>query len=74
MGAALALGERGRGRTAPNPNVGCIIVRDGRIVGRGQSTTKAATRLAMGVPWQEAGTPPPTAGNGSAMRAAPVGL
>lgn len=35
MGAALALGERGRGRTAPNPNVGCIIVRDGRIVGRG---------------------------------------
>lgn len=35
MAAALALGERGRGRTAPNPNVGCIIVRDGRVVGRG---------------------------------------
>lgn len=35
MGAALALGERGRGRTAPNPNVGCVIVRDGRVVGRG---------------------------------------
>jgi len=35
MGVALALGERGRGRTAPNPNVGCIVVRDGRIVGRG---------------------------------------
>ena len=35
MGAALALAERGRGRTAPNPNVGCVIVRDGRVVGRG---------------------------------------
>ncbi|MBC3940744.1 bifunctional diaminohydroxyphosphoribosylaminopyrimidine deaminase/5-amino-6-(5-phosphoribosylamino)uracil reductase RibD [Sphingomonas sp. DOAB1063] len=35
MGAALALAERGRGRTAPNPNVGCVIVADGRVVGRG---------------------------------------
>ena len=35
MGAAIALGERGRGRTAPNPNVGCVILRDGRIVGSG---------------------------------------
>jgi diaminohydroxyphosphoribosylaminopyrimidine deaminase/5-amino-6-(5-phosphoribosylamino)uracil reductase len=35
MAAALALSERGRGRTAPNPNVGCVIVRAGRVVGRG---------------------------------------
>ena len=35
MAMAIALGERGRGRTAPNPNVGCVIVRDGRVVGRG---------------------------------------
>lgn len=35
MAAALALAERGRGRTAPNPNVGCVIVRQGRVVGRG---------------------------------------
>lgn len=35
MAAALALSERGRGRTAPNPNVGCVIVRDGRVIGRG---------------------------------------
>ncbi|HVJ03556.1 MAG TPA: bifunctional diaminohydroxyphosphoribosylaminopyrimidine deaminase/5-amino-6-(5-phosphoribosylamino)uracil reductase RibD [Sphingomonas sp.] len=35
MAAALALSERGRGRTAPNPNVGCVIVAQGRVVGRG---------------------------------------
>lgn len=35
MGAALALGERGRGRTAPNPNVGCVIWKDERVAGRG---------------------------------------
>lgn len=35
MAAALALSERGRGRTAPNPNVGCVIVADGHVVGRG---------------------------------------
>ena len=37
MGAALAFAERGRGRTAPNPSVGCVIVRDGRVVGRGRT-------------------------------------
>ena len=35
MAAALALGSRGQALTAPNPNVGCVIVRDGRVVGRG---------------------------------------
>jgi diaminohydroxyphosphoribosylaminopyrimidine deaminase/5-amino-6-(5-phosphoribosylamino)uracil reductase len=35
MDAAVALGERGRGRTAPNPNVGCVIVHDGAVAGRG---------------------------------------
>lgn len=35
MGAALALSERGRGRTGPNPNVGCVLVKDGIIIGRG---------------------------------------
>ena len=35
MGAALALAARGRGRTSPNPSVGCVIVSDGVVVGRG---------------------------------------
>ena len=35
MAEAIALGESVRGRTAPNPNVGCIIVQDAAIVGRG---------------------------------------
>ncbi len=35
MGLALALGERHLGRTAPNPSVGCVIVKDGLVVGRG---------------------------------------
>jgi len=33
--ATVALAERGRFTCAPNPTVGCIIVRDGGIIGRG---------------------------------------
>jgi diaminohydroxyphosphoribosylaminopyrimidine deaminase / 5-amino-6-(5-phosphoribosylamino)uracil reductase len=35
MDHALRLGARGLGRTWPNPAVGCVIVADGRVVGRG---------------------------------------
>ncbi len=35
MAEAIALGDRARGSTAPNPNVGCVLVREDRIVGRG---------------------------------------
>jgi diaminohydroxyphosphoribosylaminopyrimidine deaminase/5-amino-6-(5-phosphoribosylamino)uracil reductase len=35
MAAALALGRRGLGRVWPNPAVGCVIVKDGRVLGRG---------------------------------------
>ncbi|KIT16543.1 Riboflavin biosynthesis protein RibD [Jannaschia aquimarina] len=37
MQAALGLAARGLGRVWPNPAVGCLIVRDGRIVGRGRT-------------------------------------
>lgn len=50
------------------------IFRTGRIVGQGVATARAAQRLIRGVPWQSAGEAPPSAGNGTAMRAAPVGL
>lgn len=35
MGAALALASRGIGNSWPNPSVGCVVVRGGRILGRG---------------------------------------
>ena len=35
MAAALSLAERGVGRTGQNPSVGCIIVKNGIVVGRG---------------------------------------
>ncbi len=34
MRAALALARRGLGNTAPNPSVGCVVVKDDRVVGR----------------------------------------
>ncbi len=35
MSRALALAARGRDTSTPNPSVGCVIVKDGRIVGEG---------------------------------------
>ena len=35
MAAAIALAERGKGFTGNNPSVGCIIVKQGRVIGRG---------------------------------------
>src|ERR1700761_2436358 len=34
MRSALALARRGLGSTWPNPSVGCVIVKEGRVVGR----------------------------------------
>ncbi len=46
----------------------------GADVGAGPGTRAAAARLRSGTRWSLAGTPAPYAGNGSAMRAAPLGL
>ncbi len=50
MRLALSLGRRGLGRVAPWPSVGCVIVKNGRIVGRGTSdaeTLRHAERVAL---------------------------
>jgi diaminohydroxyphosphoribosylaminopyrimidine deaminase / 5-amino-6-(5-phosphoribosylamino)uracil reductase len=35
MSEALELAAQARGRTSPNPMVGAVVIRDGRVVGRG---------------------------------------
>jgi len=35
MALALGLARKGKGRTFPNPCVGCVLVKDGEIVGQG---------------------------------------
>jgi diaminohydroxyphosphoribosylaminopyrimidine deaminase/5-amino-6-(5-phosphoribosylamino)uracil reductase len=55
MGQAIALGEEARGRSAPNPNVGCIIVSSsGRVVGKG-ATAAGGRPHAEAVALAEAG-------------------
>ena len=54
MAAALALGDAARGTTAPNPNVGCVVVADGATVGRG-ATRPGGRPHAEAVALEEAG-------------------
>lgn len=35
MSLALVLGSRGEGNVWPNPSVGCVLVKNDRIIGRG---------------------------------------
>ena len=65
-----------QGGFAPKDYAGRIarIFRENKIVGRGLACDDAARRLIEGVGWREAGCDPPAAGNGTAMRAAPVGM
>ena len=51
---AARLGDAARGRTAPNPNVGCLIVKDGEIVGKG-ATAPGGRPHAEAVALAEAG-------------------
>ena len=54
MSLALRLAERGLGTAAPNPAVGCIIVKNGRIIGRGY-TQSGGRPHAESVALQQAG-------------------
>ena len=39
MRRALELAEKGRGHVSPNPMVGAVIVRDGRIISSGSGSS-----------------------------------
>lgn len=57
MQAALALARRGLGTTWPNPSVGCVIVRNGRVVGRGRTQPGGrphAERMALAMAGEQA--------------------
>ena len=55
MAKAIALGQEARGRSAPNPNVGCVIVApSGKVVGKG-STAAGGRPHAEAVALAEAG-------------------
>jgi len=54
MAMALDLAEKGRGRTSPNPMVGAVVVKDGKVVGRGWHR-KAGTPHAEALALDEAG-------------------
>lgn len=55
MRLALELAARARGRTAPNPLVGAVVVKDGKIIGQGYHQ-KAGTPHAEVHALREAGT------------------
>ncbi len=50
------------------------IFADDLVVGWGEATANAADRLIAGRNWQHSGEPAPSAGNGAAMRVAPIAL
>ena len=55
MDEALRLGEEARGRSSPNPNVGCVIVSaSGRIVGKG-ATARGGRPHAEAIALEQAG-------------------
>ena len=55
MAEAVALGESARGRSAPNPNVGCVIVSPGaKVVGKG-ATARGGRPHAEAIALEQAG-------------------
>jgi diaminohydroxyphosphoribosylaminopyrimidine deaminase/5-amino-6-(5-phosphoribosylamino)uracil reductase len=57
MRAALAMARRGLGTSWPNPSVGCVLVRDSRVVGRGVTSSGGrphAERVALAMAGDQA--------------------
>ena len=65
MACALQLAQRGLYSTTPNPRVGCILVRDGKVIGEGWHER-------AGLPHAEAGALAATVGAGDTARGATV--
>lgn len=65
-----------QGRFVPEDYAARIaaLFAEDRAVMRGRATSQAAEKLQAGFPWHQAATPAPAAGNGSAVRAMPLGL
>jgi len=76
LARALLLGVRDAGGWDPAAFARRVeeLFRQGAVVGAGPGTRAAAARLTAGAGWREAGTPAPYAGNGGAMRVAPLGV
>lgn len=55
MRRALRLAEKARGRTSPNPMVGAVVVKDGRVIARGYHR-KAGTPHAEAIALAKAGS------------------
>lgn len=70
----LSLVEHGQFHIADYAGRIARLFRSGEVVGAGKATAEVARRLSEGVAPDEAGIPAPSAGNGSAMRVAPIGL
>ncbi|MDQ3138792.1 MAG: ADP-ribosylglycohydrolase family protein, partial [Gemmatimonadota bacterium] len=72
----LLLSVREAGGWSPSAFAGRVaaLFQDGRDVGAGPGTRGAAERLLAGASWRESGAAAPYAGNGSAMRVAPLGV
>ncbi|MGN6390981.1 MAG: ADP-ribosylglycohydrolase family protein [Gemmatimonadales bacterium] len=76
LARALLLGVRDAGAWSASAFASRLsdLFRDGLDVGAGPGSRAAAARLLTGTGWRESGTPAPYAGNGSAMRVAPLGV
>ena len=64
MARALALAERGLFTATPNPRVGCVIVREGAVIGEGFHARAGEGARRSRLRW-------PTPARGATIRAAP---